>query len=104
MKQNDDGKNCRRRRKHIIEERRHSEKDSEQDRKREVLEKKLRETEKRTHLAEGNTERKVKNAKTMDNDRYGVNTKALFPEQSYHCPGFPGILDLAVFRIIKILL
>ena len=58
---------------------------------------------KRTHVAKGNIERKLKKAKTMDDDRYDVITKALFPGQSYHCPGFPGILELAVFRIIKIL-
>lgn len=39
----------------------------------------------------------------MDDDRYDVNPKALFPVQSYHCPGFPVILELAIFEIIKIL-
>lgn len=42
-------------------------------------------------------------AKVMNNDKYDVITKALFPGQSYHCPGFPGSLDWAVFRTVKIL-
>lgn len=39
----------------------------------------------------------------MDDDRYDVNPKALFPEQSYHCLAFPVILELAIVRIIAIL-
>ena len=32
----------------------------------------------------------------MDDDRYDVITKALFPGQSCDSPAFPGILDLAI--------
>jgi len=60
------------------------------------LEKNLGKQGKRTHLAKGNIERKLKRTKTMDDDRYDVITKALFPGQSCDSPAFPGILDLAI--------
>lgn len=58
---------------------------------------------KRTHLAKGNTDRRLKKTKPMDDDRCDVNPKALFPGRNYHCPGFPVILGLAILGIIEIL-
>lgn len=105
----DDGRKCRWRRKHIIEERRNSEGNFEKARQKKrsigVKKKKKRSLRqrKKTHLTKGNIERKLNMAKVMNNDKYDVITKALFPGQSYHCPGFPGSLDCAIFRTVKIL-
>lgn len=85
MKQNDGERKRRRRREHIVEEIKKSEIDSEYERqkKKEVLEKNWRKQRKRTHLAKGNTDRRLKKTKPMDDDRYDVNPKALFPGRNY---------------------
>lgn len=105
MKQNDGERKCRRRKEHIVEEIKISEIDSEYERqeKKRYWKKIWRKQRKRTHLAKGNIDRRLKKTKPMDDDRYDVNPKALFPGRNYHCPEFPVILGLAILEIIKIL-